>query len=88
LTEIPADEVSRVTSDEDPHLSSANAAERKRLAARRRFLLGGAAAAPVIVTFGPRQAYAAGRSVCASQLNFPAQGPTPTFVCNLFPRGN
>lgn len=88
MNELPAGAVSRVTAEEDPEQSSADAAERKRLAARRNFLLGGAAAAPVIVTFGPRQAYAAGRSVCASHLGFPAEGPTPTFVCNLFPRQN
>jgi hypothetical protein len=88
LSEVPAGEASRVAAKEDPEQSSADAAERKRLAARRKFLLGGAAAAPVIVTFGPREAYAAGRSVCASQLGFPAEGPTPTLVCNLFPRGN
>ena len=88
MTEVPAGEVSRVTSEEDLDQSAADAAERKRLAARRNFLLGGAAAAPVIMTFGPRQAHAAGRSVCASQVGFPAEGPTPTFVCNLFPRQN
>lgn len=88
MTEVPAGEVSGVTSGGDPGQTSADAAERKRLAARRNFLLGGAAAAPVILTCGPRQAHAAGRSVCVSQLGFPAEGPTPTFVCNLFPRGN
>ena len=73
-------------SDSGIERGSLETAERKRLAARRRFLVGGAAAVPVVLTFGHRQAHAAGMSVCVSQIGFPGQGGgVKTFVCELFP---
>lgn len=50
---------------EDVLVESSETFEEKRRAARRRLLVGGSLA-PLILTFGPRQAVAAGQSVCAS----------------------
>ena len=87
MANFPADKASNANSEGDvPSESSPDSAERKRLAARRRFLVGGAAAVPLILTFGHREAHAAGMSVCMSQVGFPGEGGgTPTFVCRLFP---
>lgn len=62
------------------------AAETKRLAARRQFLKGAGAALPFALTFGRRQAHAAGLSTCYSiRWNFqfpPSEGElSPTNLC-------
>lgn len=89
MPEFPADKASGTEGEKGfPRESAADPAEAKRLAARRKFLIGGAAGVPVVLTFGHRQAHAAGRSVCMSQLGFPGEGDgTPTFVCRLFQGG-
>ena len=56
------------TSEKRDHLTVGGDTEGKRLTARRQILIAGAAAVPAILTFGRRDAFAFGASVCDSMM--------------------